>query len=87
MLDNKDNLKLDRNELLSSKEEDKSIKSNVLDENSSANKHNNADGVLVDLLETEVDSLKAQLEKTQSELYSLHHSNISRGHSASSSLS
>ena len=56
----------------------------VLDDRSSTNL-NNADGVLVDLLETEVDSLKAQLEKTQSELYSLHHSNISRGHSTSSS--
>ena len=34
------------------------------------------DGVIVDLLETEVDSLKAKLELTQSELYSLHNSNL-----------
>ncbi len=30
------------------------------------------DGILVDLLETEVDSLKAQLEKTQNDLVSFH---------------
>ena len=35
-----------------------------------------SEGVLVDLLETEVDSLKAKLELTQSELYTLHNSNI-----------
>ena len=34
-----------------------------------------SDGVLVDLLETEVDSLKAKLEMTQNELFSMHHSN------------
>ena len=36
---------------------------------------NNGD-VVVDLLETEVDSLKAKLELTQSELYTLHNSNL-----------
>ena len=85
LLENKDNLKLDHNERISSKEEEKSTKLNTLEEICPTKTHNNADGVLVDLLETEVDSLKAQLEKTQSELYSLHHSNISRGHSTSSS--
>ena len=39
-------------------------------------KNNVQDGVIVDLLETEVDSLKAKLELTQNELYSLHNSNI-----------
>jgi len=34
------------------------------------------DGVIVDLLDTEVDSLQAKLELTQSELYSLHNSNL-----------
>ncbi len=34
------------------------------------------EGVLVDLLETEVDSLKSKLELTQSELYNLHNSNM-----------
>ena len=85
LLENKENIKVDHNDLMATNEEEKLIKTNGLDEICTTNNHNNTDGVLVDLLETEVDSLKAQLEKTQSELYSLHHSNISRGHSASSS--
>ena len=84
MLENKENVKVDHNDLLASKEGNP-LKSSGLDEICTTKNHKNADGVLVDLLETEVDSLKAQLERTQSELYSLHHSNISRGHSASSS--
>ena len=84
MLENKENVKVDHNDLSTSKEGN-SLNSRGLDEICTAKNHKNADGVLVDLLETEVDSLKAQLERTQSELYSLHHSNISRGHSASSS--
>ena len=84
ILDNKDIPKTDHSDLMKTKEDSSLLNSNTLDEISSSNL-NNTDGVLVDLLETEVDSLKSQLEKTQSELYSLHHSNISRGHSASSS--
>lgn len=34
------------------------------------------EGILVDLLDTQVDSLKAKLELTQNELYSLHNSNL-----------
>ena len=34
------------------------------------------DGVIVDLLETEVDSLKSKLELTQNELFSIHNSNL-----------
>ena len=84
-LDNKDNNKLDhRDTIKKTKDDIDMINSNTTEDLSSSNM-NNTEGVLVDLLETEVDSLKAQLEKTQSELYSLHHSNISRGHSTSSS--
>jgi len=85
LVDNKDNTKTDHTDLMKNKEDDNVLKSSTIDDIVSSNHNNNTDGVLVDLLETEVDSLKAQLEKTQSELYSLHHSNISRGHSASSS--
>lgn len=38
------------------------------------------DGVLVELLETEVDSLKAKLEMTQNELFTLHNSNLDLNH-------
>ena len=51
---------------------------NLEDHSSSSNNKSfsTRDGVIVDLLETEVDSLKAKLELTQSELFSIHNSNL-----------
>ena len=54
------------------------LKNNAQTEDvTNANKSaHSSEGVLVDLLETEVDSLKSKLELTQNELFSLHNSNL-----------
>ena len=44
--------------------------------NANSKSAHSSEGVLVDLLETEVDSLKSKLELTQNELFSLHNSNL-----------